>query len=60
MHRELLPSSLLTDEFIDIKSRVVHAGSKTVVTEVEMFNPAGKLLFKATVNLFRTDIVLAE
>ena len=52
--------SLLTDEFIDIKSRVVHAGSKTVVTEVEMFNPAGKLLFKATVNLFRTDIVLSE
>jgi len=47
--------SLATDEFIDVKSRVIHAGSKTVVSEVEMFNPAGKLLFKATATLFRTD-----
>lgn len=46
---------LSDDEYIDIKSRVVHAGSKTVVSEVEMFNPSGKLLFKATVTLFRTD-----
>ena len=47
--------SLVTDAYIDVKSRVIHAGSKTVVTEVEMFNPAGKLLFKATATLFRTD-----
>ena len=46
---------LATDEYIDVKSRVVHGGSKTVVTEVEMFNPAGKLLFKGTFTLFRTD-----
>ena len=47
--------SLATDAYIDVKSRVIHAGSKTVVTEVEMFNPAGKLLFKATVTLFLTN-----
>ena len=47
--------SLATDAYIDVKSRVIHAGSKTVVTEVEMFNPTGKLLFKATATLFRTD-----
>lgn len=52
--------ALATDEYIGVKSRVVHAGSKTVVSEVEMYNPAGKLLFKATVNLFRTSTVLQE
>ena len=47
--------SLATDAYIDVKSRVIHAGSKTVVTEVEMFNPTGKLLFKATATLFLTN-----
>ena len=49
---------LVTDEYIDVKSRVVHGGSKTVVSEVEMLNPSGKLLFKGTFTLFRTDKVL--
>ena len=49
---------LVTDEYIDVKSRVVHGGSKTVVSEVEMLNPSGKLLFKGTFALFRTDKVL--
>ena len=50
--------SLITDSHIDVKSRVVHGGRQTVVSEVEMFNPEGKLLFKSTVTLFRTNKVL--
>ncbi len=34
------------DAFIDIKASVIHAGRKTAVAEVEMFNPEEKLLFK--------------
>lgn len=49
---------LATDEYIHVTSRVLHGGSKTVVSEVEMFNPAGKRLFKGTFTMFRTDKVL--
>ena len=49
---------LLTDEYIHIVSRVVHAGSKTMLVEVKMFNPAEKPLLKATATLFRTDMAL--
>ena len=49
---------LLTDGYIHIVSRVVHVGSKTMLAEVEMFNPTGKQLLKATATLFRTDMAL--
>lgn len=50
--------ALTDDAYIEVKSHVLHGGSRTVVSEVEMFNPSGKLLFKGTFTLFRTDKVL--
>lgn len=46
---------LATDDYIDIRSRVIHAGRTTVVSEVEMSNPKGKPIFKATFTQFLTD-----
>jgi acyl-CoA thioesterase len=46
---------LTTDEYIQVTSRVLHAGRTTVVSEVEMANPNGKRIFKATFTQFLTD-----
>ncbi len=39
------------DAFIDITAHLIHAGRKTIVAEVEMFNPQEQLLFKGSFTL---------
>lgn len=42
---------LATDAYLEITAHVVHAGSRTVVTAVEIANPQGKTVFKGTFTL---------